>query len=300
MREVEQIFRVEYQDYYQSLGVDRTATEDDIRKAYRRLAKKYHPDVSTEPNAEQRFKEIGEAYEVLRDPQKREAYNQLGSNWQAGQNFEPPPGWTQQFHFSRSPFGSQDGFSDLFQSLFGGGLDPFEFNGGQEMRRQQRASLGVSLEQIYSAAPVMLTIADQSGTANPKQLKVKLPHGTKDGSTLRLRGQGPQGGDLLVTINILPDDRFTLKGNDVHSEVGISPWEAVLGAEIAVATLGGTVKLKVPSGTTHGKRVRLKRRGLWDGDHYVSFRIEVPSQVSDRERDLYEQLATSSGFAPNR
>ncbi len=288
---------MEFRDYYKILGVGRDASQEDIQKAYRRLARKYHPDVSDSSDAEQRFKEVGEAYEVLKDPERREAYNQLGSNWQAGQSFRPPPKWSTQFH-SDQKFSHENQFSDFFQSLFGD--ERFDPPPHFRQQRNQRAELQVTLEQLVSGQPIDLIISSGTTGDPPKRLNVKIPRGISAGESFRLKGQGRDNSDLYLTLRIRPHPRFHLEGKDTYSEVGIAPWEAVLGTEIRVATLHGDVNLTVPAGTTQGKRMRLRDKGLPGGHHYVTFRIEVPQHVSKDERKVYERLAQLSSFQPQR
>ena len=319
---------MEYRDYYHVLGVERGASQEEIKRAYRRLARKYHPDVSREADADTRFKEVGEAYEVLKDPEKRAAYDQLGSNWRAGQEFRPPPGWERQFRFETGMDGA-GGFSDFFQAIFGdGGIfgdaagpggpssagGPFADAlrghrgfGGDSRGRDTRAVLQVTLEQLASGEPVEVAL-DQAGGSGPKRLKVKVPAGLTDGQSFRLRGQGDPGtggaaGDLYLELRLLPHPEFAVDGLDVRSEVPVAPWEAVLGTSVSVPTLTGRVKLKIPPGTTGGKRLRLGGRGLPGsppGNHLVTVRIDVPAHVTPREKALYESLAASSDFDPRR
>ena len=324
---------MEFRDYYEILGVERTASQDDIKRAYRRLARKYHPDVSRESDADARFKEVGEAYEVLKDPEKRAAYDQLGSNWRAGQEFRPPPGWGREFHF-QGGMDSAGGFSDFFQAMFGdGGLfgeaagpgGPFADAmrghggfGGDARGRDTRAVLHVTLEQLASGEPVEVSLGAspgrphgrptvRGGGAASRRLKVKVPPGLSDGQSFRLRGQGGSGmgdgaaGDLYLELRLLPHPEFAVDGLDIHSEVRVAPWEAVLGTGVAVPTVTGRVKLKIPPGTTGGTRMRLAGRGLPGsppGNHLVTVRIDVPAKVTEREKALYESLAEASAFNP--
>ena len=302
---------MQYKDYYAVLGLERTASKDDIKKAYRRLARKYHPDVSEVADAEARFKEVGEAYEVLNDEEKRAAYDQLGADWQAGQSFRPPPDWDVDVDLSRGGFTrdgfsgdgfSGEGFSDFFDSLFGRGFEP------REAPADQHVALEVSLEQLYSRTPIEIALdkIELSAEGHPerrqRRLKVTIPRGLGDGQSFRLKGQGnPRTGnrppgDLFVELRILPHPRLQLDGLDVSSDLTIAPWEAVLGAEVPVTTLGGVVTLKVPAGSKSGTRLRLKDRGLPGGHHYVSLKIDVPDQVDDADRELYEQLKARSSF----
>ena len=297
---------MDYRDYYKVLGVSRDATRDEVRKAYRRLASKYHPDISTEPGAETRFKEITEAYEVLKDDKKRRAYDQLGSNWQAGQRFEPPPDWSSQFDFSDA-LGSLDGFSDFFESLFGGG--GFGSNRGfstnsSNTPRTDRAELKVTLEQLYADQPIEVEFHVQEPSTGGlpqtkvKKLNVKIPSGLSDGETMRLKGQGSMGRDLLLSLKVTPHEHFELDGRDTSTVIALAPWEAVLGASVEVPTLGGPVQLKVRPGTDTSTRMRLKDRGLPGGHHYVSFKIEIPKSVSSKERELFQEISEVSDFDP--
>lgn len=293
---------MEYKDYYSVLGVERDASKADIKHAYRRLARKYHPDVSKEPDAEEKFKEVGEAYEVLFDPEKRASYDQLGANWKSGQSFEPPPGWAGQS--SSGDFGADDGVSDFFSSLFGQG--GFTRGGGFQSSFQgsdRQATIEVTLEYLYAGKPIEFSLdttermPDGRLVSKPKRLKITVPKGLTDGQSFRLKGQGNPGsnkgasGDLYLTLKLRPHSSFQVNGKDVQSKLTIAPFEAVLGAEKSVATLGGHVNLKIPAGSTTGKKLRLKGRGLYDGDHYVTLVIDVPRDISEAERKLYQSLA---------
>ena len=294
---------MEYKDYYSVLGIERDASKADIKHAYRRLARKYHPDVSKEPDAEEKFKEVGEAYEVLFDPEKRASYDQLGANWKNGQSFEPPPGWSGQS--SSGGFGADDGASDFFSSLFG--QSGFTRGGGgfQSSYRgtDRQATIEVTLEYVYAGKPIEFSLdttermPDGRLINKPKRLKITIPKGLTDGQSFCLKGQGNPGsnkaaaGDLYLTLKLRPHNLFQVNGKDVQSKLTIAPFEAVLGAEKSVATLGGHVNLKIPAGSTTGKKLRLKGRGLYDGDHYVILVIDVPCDISEAERKLYQSLA---------
>ena len=291
---------MDYQDFYKSLGVARNATSEEIRKAYRKLARKYHPDVSKDPNSETKFKEINEAYDVLKDPKKREAYDMLGSNWKAGQNFEPPPEWANQFNFTSGSNGFKfDDVSSLFEGLFG--LDGNTFNQGSSpftqstaaRRPQEGVTLSLSLEQLYANEPVDVQIAqrrDTQGQTNPKRLRVTIPKGLSHGDKFRLAKQGSRGSDLIVHIEVLPHSLFSLEGDDVHSTLQIEPWQAALGATVETQTLGGKIQMKIPAGTSSGQKVRLRGRGLNGGHQFVTVEIEIPKPLTDNARELYEQL----------
>ena len=297
---------MKYKDYYGVLGVDRDADADTIKRAYKRLARKYHPDVSKEADAETRFKEVGEAYDVLKDPEKKEAYDALGDRWQTGESFRPPPDW--------NPFGSSagrtDGFSfDDFADLFG---DTIWNRGGAGTTRgaDLHASLNVTLEELYRGEPVNIYVTDPA--RGQRHLKVKIPPHLRDGQSFRLRGQGMaapnQGrsganerGDLYVDVRLVPHPRFTVQGDDIYSELPVTPWEAVLGAKVPVPTLGGDVTLTIPQRSRDRSRLRLKHRGLPGdppGHHYVELRIQVPPRISEEELAHYRALAEASTYDP--
>lgn len=317
---------MEYKDYYKTLGVERYASEDEIKKSYRKLARKYHPDVSKEANAEERFKEIQEAYEVLKDTKKRSAYDQLGANWKSGQDFRPPPGWQPFGGFEDAFTGNEDmgGFSDFFSMLFGrsarggGGFqhrhhqrggDFSGFGGFQEQPRGQdhRAKIQITLEEAYQGGTktiqLQVPIVDARGRVQyvTRALKVNIPKGVMPGQQLRLAGQGMDGGDLYLEIEIMPHSLFTLQGYDVLLTLPITPWEAALGAKIAVPTLGGRVELKVAPNSQGGQKLRLKGRGLpgkQSGDQYVILQIQTPLATTEAHCRLYEQMAKEMPFNP--
>ncbi|MCO6439809.1 MAG: DnaJ domain-containing protein [Nitrococcus mobilis] len=308
---------MEYKDYYQILGVSKDASGDEIKRAYRKLARKYHPDVSKAPDAEQRFKEVAEAYEVLKDPDKRRAYDQLGSNWRAGEEFRPPPDW--QF---RGEFGP-GGFSDFFDTLFGGGHgSPFDgmFGGAAPRGRgfarrgeDQLAKITITLEEAYHGTTRTITVegqeVDGQGRARRTQrnLRVQIPSGVREGQRIRLTGQGSPGrgdaraGDLFLEVHIAPHKLYRLHGKDVHLELPVAPWEAALGTTLNVPTLGGRVDLKIPGNSQSGRRLRLRGRGLPGdppGDQYLELRIVNPRVQTDRARELFRELERELGFNP--
>jgi curved DNA-binding protein len=316
---------MKFKDYYETLGLLRNATQDEVKRAYRRLARKYHPDVSKEPEAEARFKEVGEAYEVLKDPEKRAAYDQFGKDWKAGQEFRPPPDWDANFEFSGRGFGGS-GFSDFFETLFGGthgrgpGASPFGDMGGgfrgaaRRMRGEDHhARIVVSLEEAYAGATKTLTLraprVDTEGhvETNERSVRVKIPQGVRAGQRIRLAGQGSSGaaggraGDLFLEVVIQPHRYFRLDGADVLLDLPVAQWEAALGATVQVPTLGGRVDLKIPPGSQSGSKLRLRGRGLSGataGDQIVILQIEVPPADTDARRGLYEQMRRDMPFDP--
>jgi len=309
---------MEYKDYYKTLGVARDASPEDIKRAYRKLARKYHPDVSKEANAEARFKEVNEAQEVLKDPEKRAAYDALGNNWRAGQDFRPPPGGPggprQGFHFDPNEAGD---FSDFFSSLFnrefqGGGGG----RGGAPRKRRgqdQTARVQIDLEDAFQGATRQLHLevpelgADGQVTSHARTLNVRIPPGVTQGRQIRLSGQGAPGvhggpaGNLYLEVDIRPHRHFTADGKDIQLRLPIAPWEAALGATIPVPTLGGAVNLKIPAGSQTGKRMRLKGRGLPGdppGDEMVVLEIVVPPAKTEEARRLFEHMAEQLHFNP--
>jgi curved DNA-binding protein len=308
---------MEYKDYYAVLGVAKEATPDEIKQSYRRLARKYHPDVSKEENAEEKFKALQEAYEVLKDSEKRAAYDQLGEQWKEGQDFRPPPGWQSQAGHSRD-FSDSDfsGYSDFFSNLFGRG----RFQGQpdfQERGADQHAKIKISLEEAFHGANKILQLQvpqiDASGKIHHqlRTLKVTIPAGATSGQQLRLAQQAGSGigggasGDLYLEIQIEPHSLFSLEGKDVYLTLPITPWEAALGAEIQIPTLGGQVGLKLAKGAQSGQKLRLKGRGLpgkpHPGDQYALLQIRVPGAANtDEEKQLYEKMKALMSFNPRQ
>jgi curved DNA-binding protein len=302
---------MEYKDYYKILGVSRDASAEDIKRAYRKLARQYHPDKNKAKGAEDKFKEANEANEVLSDPKKRAAYDQLGANWKAGQQFTPPPGW--ETHFGGRGFGGQGGFgagadfSDFFSTLFGsGGLGGSPFGGAFEDRdgagfgprgpQDQRAAITIGLEDSFNGAQRQVTLG------GGRTLSVRIPKGIASGQTIRLAGQGLRGGDLLLEVQLAPHPDFRVEGRDVHVELAITPWEAALGARVPVKTLGGAVEVTVPEGSQSGRKLRLKGRGLPGtppGDQIVSLEIQTPPAMDAADRSFYGEMARRyAGFKP--
>ncbi len=293
---------MKYKDYYKILGVDRKAGDDEIKKAYRKLARKYHPDVSKEANAKEKFQEVSEAYETLRDKEKRAAYDSLGSGFRQGQDFRPPPDW-----FDR--FGGGNRSEDLHGVDLG---ELFESMGlfGRAGRRSRRSFAGEDFE-----VPVRLTIEEAArGTERTVQLDgrgftARIPRGATDGQRLRLPGKGGPGtnggppGDLYLQIALEPHPLYRAHGHDLDLEVPLAPWEAALGAQIEVPTLEGRVQMKVPAGSKAGQKLRLAGRGLpkpggGAGDLYAVLSIAVPGTLTEREKELYEALRGASRFNP--
>lgn len=321
---------MEYKDYYQTLGVKKDSSQDDIQKAYRKLARKFHPDVNKDPQAEVKFKEIGEAYEVLKDPDKRKKYDQFGSNWNrmgGAPGGGAPPGW-EGFDFGQGGGGGFDfrdfqggggQFSDFFEMLFGGGGGggrgrrrgaPAGFGGGFEGAAPPRggggdseATITLSVEEAVRGGSREIALADPN-TGQRKTLSVKIPEGVRPGQKIRLAGQGSAGfgggaGDLFLKIEIAPDPRFKIEGSDILTTVSVFPPQAVLGGEADVETPTGPVRVRIPPRSSSGRKIRLRGRGLSQsggnkGDLLAEIRILVPEQLTDRERELYEQLAEAS------
>jgi curved DNA-binding protein len=310
---------MEYKDYYKVLGVSRDASQQDIKRAYRKLARKYHPDVSKEPDAETRFKEVGEAYEVLRDPEKRAAYDQLGSQYQSGQDFRPPPGWDANFDFGGGDFTGADAsaFSDFFESLFGGGRSRSYrqgFGGGFSARGQDHyAKVRIDVEDAFEGGTRRLTLSlpeqgpGGAGTARERTLSVRIPKGIREGQQIRLKGQGMPGmgqgerGDLFLEVEFNPHPFYTVRGRDIYLDLPVAPWEAALGATVKAPTPAGPVELKVPAGSAQGSRLRLKGRGIPaspPGDLYAVLKIVLPPAKDENSRALYRKMAEEMAFNP--
>jgi curved DNA-binding protein len=309
---------VEYKDYYKVLGVGREASAEEIKRTYRKLARKYHPDVSKEKNAEEKFKEVQEAYEVLHDPKKRQAYDQLGQNWRAGEQFRPPPDWGQRFEFS---FGGAGGgeepadFSDFFASLFGGrARSQFGTRAPRQRHGEDRhARIEIELEEAFHGGTRNLRLQQPEVTSSgvlsvqEREIRVTIPAGVTDGQQIRLRGQGEPGerggsaGDLYLEMSVRAHPVYRLEGRNVVLTLPITPWEAALGAQVEVPTLGGPVQMTIPAGARGGQRLRLKGRGLPGqpaGDELVELEIVVSPADTPQARALYEQMRRELNFDP--
>jgi curved DNA-binding protein len=320
---------VQYRDYYEILGVPRTASDADIKKAFRKLAREYHPDVAKDKKkAEEKFKEINEAYEVLSDPTKRKKYDELGANWKAGGDFRPPPGWEgfgggdprtyrgggggQQYEYH---FGGT-GFSDFFEQLFGsrmrGGAGGFGSRGGfegeefAERGRDIEGDIMVTLDEVKRGSVRSVSVKHNSRT---ETYQVKIPAGVSEGQRLRVAGRGEAGqgggeaGDLYLRVRLARHPDFAVEEHNLIYDAELAPWEAVLGANISVPTLDGRVNIKIPPGTQTGQKLRVRGRGLptrdgGQGDLIVVAKVEVPRETTEKERALWEQLARESKFNP--
>jgi len=323
---------LDYKDYYATLGVKKDASQDDIQKAYRKQARKFHPDVNKDSGAEMKFKEVGEAYEVLKDPDKRTKYDQFGSAWKRTQQpGGPRPGYGGGMPFDFSGFegfdssgfsgfggsggGGPEGFSSFFEMLFGsggpgGGGRRAARGGGRGRARAQdtEAVIQLTLDEVVRGGSREITLSDGE-TGQRKTLSVRIPEGIRPGQKIRLAGKGQSGfdggpaGDLLLKVEILPDARFRVEGSDIHTLVPVTPWEAALGGEAEVETPTGRLRVRIPAGSSSGRKIRLRGKGLSapggvKGDLFGEFRIVVPEALSDRERALFEQLAEESEFRP--
>lgn len=309
---------IKFQDYYKTLGVEKTATQEEISKAYRKLARKYHPDVNKSSGAEDKFKEISEAYEVLKDKEKRQKYDTFGSNYQAGQDFQPPPGWEHMFAGGQSGgnFGSSfsfgnnsaGGFSDFFSSLFGGDFGT-DFSSGRPGAQQHRSratsnenldiktSIDISIFDAVNGAKKTISLNDPR-TGN-KSLNVSIPKGITDGASIRLRGQGREAvgtkGDLILKVNFLPNDTFKAINRDIIQVLPISPEEAALGSKVNFKTLNGELSVNIKAGSQSGQKLRIKGKGIpnpkgEDGNLLVELKVVVPKHLSQEQKIAYEKL----------
>jgi curved DNA-binding protein len=317
---------MEYKDYYKILGVERNATQDEIKRAYRKQARSFHPDVNKEAGAEAKFKDAGEAYEVLKDPEKRAAYNELRANWKQGQDFRPPPNWDAGFEFSGGGYTEADPsqFSDFFEQMFGGmragGMRGGGRAGGFTHRREfnaqgedRHAKVVINLRDSYTGAKRTISLrvpeetAEGGVTTKGRSLNLTIPKGVREGQSIRLAGQGGPGigkgqaGDLYLEVHFEPDPVFRVEGKDVYLDVPIAPWEAALGASVKIPTPDGAVVLKVPPGSTKGRTMRLKGRGLPSsppGDLHAVLKIVTPPADTDKAKEFYQQMERELPFNP--
>ncbi len=308
---------MEYKDYYKIMGVKRDATQDEIKRAYRKLARKYHPDVNTDTGSEEKFKLLNEANEVLKDPEKRAAYDNLGSNWRAGQEFKAPPNWNESFEFSGGGYteGNASDFSDFFASLFGrdfsgtrSGHTAFRSRG-----EDHHAKLFIELEDSYHGATRTITLRspelDNKGrlVTRKRTLKVRIPKGVRQGQHIRLAGQGSPGikggkaGDLYLEVEFSPHRFYHVEDRDVYLDLPVAPWEAALGAKVKVPTPDGVIDMKLPEGASSGSKLRLKGRGIPGkppGDFYVVVQIVLPPAGSEKAKDFYRKMEREFAFNP--
>jgi len=309
---------MKFKDYYDVMGVARDATQDEVKRAYRKLARKYHPDVNKETEAEERFKELGEAYEVLKDPEKRAAYDQLGSDWKAGQDFKPPPDWDAGFEFSGGGYtqGDASSFSDFFETLYGketSGRRYYRSHDFHARGSDHHAKIVIDLKDAFEGTTRSLTLrapqVDTEGHVGLKEriLNVKIPKGVLEGQHIRLAGQGSPGlgkggaGDLYLEVHFRPDPLYRVSGRDIYFDLPVAPWEAALGARIKVPTPRGTVSMKIPPGSAGGRKLRLKGRGIPGkpaGDLFAQIQIVLPKADSPRSKEIYEEMAAEMTFNP--
>jgi curved DNA-binding protein len=305
---------MEFKDYYKILGVERDATQDDIKRAYRQLARKFHPDINKDAGAEAQFKEVGEAYEALSDAEKRAAYDQLGKDWKAGQEFKPPPDWDAGFEFSGRSSGGD--FSDFFEGIFGasrgerGGRTRTTFHmRGEHHHAKIVIDLRDALEGATRTISLRMPEVDDGGhvLVRDKSLTVQIPKGVTEGQSIRLKGQGSAGtggspaGDLYLEVRFRPDPLYRVVGKDLYIDLPVAPWEAALGASVKMPTPAGPIMLKVPPGSNHGRELRVRGRGIpaaEPGDLYAVLKIVWPPANDEKARQIYEEMAKELAFDP--
>jgi curved DNA-binding protein len=308
--------KMEFRDYYARLGLEKSATPEDIKRAYRKLARKYHPDVSKEPDAEAQFKEVAEAYEVLKDPERRAAYDAVGTQHGGSSDFQPPPGWNSGFEFSGAGDGVDPGHSDFFEALFGRGAAGMRSAQGstQAGGNDHHAKVQIDLMDSYRGArqtiSLQVPVRDAQGnfTLQSRQLEVNIPKGVRDGQHLRLKGMGGPGhgtgapGDLYLEIHFARHKLFRVEGSNIYLDLPIAPWEAALGGSVTIPAPDGNIQLVVPAGSASGRRLRLRGKGLPGappGDLYAALSITVPPADNDAAKAAYHALAKSfEGFNP--
>lgn len=292
---------MEYKDYYKTLDVKKSASKDDIKKSYRRLARKYHPDVSKASDAEARFKEVSEAYDVLRDKKKRAQYDQLGrTGWEQGQQNQSSYAGSDGFGSAGYSQGSNAGFSDFFESFFGGQQQtqqssPFGGGGASAPPASQSATIRLSLEDIFIGATKTIRLP------NGNSIDVKIPKGIEEGKKIRLRGKASTGGDLLLKVRLNNHPDYTIENKDIYLNLPLTPWEAALGETIAVKTLAGSIHLKIPAGAYTGQKMRLRGKGLPGnvaGDQYVVINISTPPAKDDADRKMYQKMQAHFKWNP--
>ena len=311
---------MDYKDYYKIVGVERDAKQDEIKRAYRKLARKYHPDVSKEKDAEAKFKELGEAYEVLKDPEKRSAYDQLGANWKEGQDFHPPPNWDAGFEFNSGYANSNDSAtSDFFESLFGraagANANYRHYSNNNAQGQDHHAKILIDISDSYKGVVRDIVLKtpeiDEYGKLVNKQktLNVKIPKGVKQGQKIRLAAQGSKGigggspGDLYLQIEFNAHPLFNVDGKDVYMKLPVTPWEAALGATVMLPTPNGKLELKIPPGSSGGKNLRLKGQGLpgqSPGDIFVVLEVAIPAAKSEAEKEIYRKMEQTFKFNPRQ
>jgi curved DNA-binding protein len=313
---------MQFKDYYQTLGVARDATAEDIKKSFRKLARKYHPDVSKEPDAERRMQDVNEAYTVLSDPEKRAAYDQVGQGFQPGQDFQPPPNWDAGFEFSGHDFSPNEaaGYSDFFSELFGrmgGDRRGFHAHGGgfQAQGEDHHAKVLLELEDAFHGATRQISLRvpkiDAQGRValESRTLNVKIPKGVREGQVIRLAGQGAPGmgggpaGDLLLEVHFKPHPRFRVDQRNLHLKLPVAPWEAALGAIVEVELPEGNLKVRIPEGTQSGRQLRVRGKGIPGnppGDLLLDIQVALPPADSPKAKELYETMARELAFNPRQ
>jgi curved DNA-binding protein len=308
---------MEYKDYYKILGVEKTASADDIKAAYRKLARQNHPDINKDKGAEARFKEIAEAYEVLKDPEKRAAYDQVGQGFRPGQDFRPPPGWDQGFEFSGAGEGEGQDFSDFFESLFGRAQQGRTRRGGEFRARGQdhHAKIFIDLPDAYHGATRTISLRgaalDENGQVKmtERQVNVSIPKGVKPGQLIRLNGQGSPGigggpaGDLYLEVEFNPNSAYRVEDKDVYFDLPVAPWEAALGGKVKAPTPSGVVDLSIPAGSAQGRKLRLRGRGIparEPGDLYVVLQIALPPANTPEAQRIYREMEQKLAFNPRQ
>lgn len=308
---------MEFKDYYETLGIERNATQDETKRAYRKLARKYHPDINKSPDAEEKFKELAEAYEVLGDPEKRAAYDQLGQNRRTGEEFQPPPDWNAGFEFSSADSGAAHEYSDFFEHVFAGMRRHEQHPGGgaefHARGEDHHARILIDLRDVFEGATrsIALRVPEIDDTGHlvlrDRTLNVQIPKGVTRGQTIRLKGQGSPGmgrlsaGDLYLEIDFKPDPLYRVSGRDLYLDLPVAPWEAALGASVRVPTPTGPIMLKVPSGSYQGRELRIRGRGVpaaKPGDLYAVLKITLPPADSEEAKMAYEAMAKSLPFDP--